>query len=61
MTQSSPLKQRKKVWKDTTMGWFRNEYKIDVGVSPNMKISTYLRKTGLPSLARAFDRVSKNS
>ena len=33
------------------------EYKIDFGVNPRMKLSTYLKRFGLPSMARALNRI----
>jgi len=36
------------------------DYKIKFGVNPDMKVSTYLRKKGLPSLAKAFDMLEES-
>jgi len=35
------------------------EYCIKMGENPNMKISTWLRKKGLPSLARCLDKLRR--
>lgn len=55
-------KQQKKYYKakgenkELLVKDIEKEYKMDFGVRGNMKLSTYLKKQGLPSLARALDR-----
>lgn len=37
------------------------EYKVDFGVSGNTKLGTYLQTSGLPSLAKALEKVDKEN
>lgn len=42
----------------TLIGDLERTYKVTFGVRPDMELGTYLRKNGLPSLAKALDQVS---
>ena len=35
------------------------QFKIKFDVNPRMKLSTYLKKSGLPSLAKVLNRIEK--
>ncbi len=61
MAQATLKKTKKdrKELDDTTIGWIEQEYNIKVGVRPDMKISTYFRKNGVPSMARFIDKFNK--
>ena len=37
------------------------EYKVNFGVNGNMKVSTYLKRQGIPSLAKALEKLNDNT
>lgn len=57
MKQVDSIKSKKKRC-TTLMGEFEKEWGLNSGVNPRMKLTTYLRKNGLASLAKAYDMLS---
>jgi hypothetical protein len=45
--------------KKSTIKEIEKIYGVDFGVRGNMKIGTYLRRMGIPSLAKALDKFTK--
>ena len=44
---------------DTLIKTIEKSYNVDFGVRSDTKLGTYLKDKGLPSLAKALDKVSK--
>lgn len=44
---------------DTLIGNIEKTYKVDFGVRTDMQLGTYLKEKGLPSLAKALEKVRK--
>jgi len=44
---------------DTLIGNIEKKYDVDFKVRKDMKLGTYLKKKGLPSLSKALDKVTK--
>lgn len=57
MKQVDLIKSKKKRC-TTLMGEFEKEWGLNSGVNPRMKLTTYLRKNGVPSLAKVYDMLS---
>ncbi|MDP4011779.1 MAG: hypothetical protein Q8P72_06160 [Candidatus Roizmanbacteria bacterium] len=57
MSQTNEIKSKKKRC-TTLMGDFEKEWGLNSGVNPRMKLTTYLRKNGVPSLAKVHDMLS---
>lgn len=55
--RSESIRDEKK--KDSLIKNIECQYNVDFRVSGDMKLGTYLRKKGLPSLSRAIERVSE--
>ena len=46
---------------DTLVRNLEKTYKVDFGVRGDMKLGTYLKGKGLPSLAKALEKVRKDN
>ncbi len=46
---------------DTLIKNIEKKYNVDFGVRDDMKLGTYLKDKGLPSLSKALDRVAKKN
>ena len=44
---------------DSLIGNIEKTYKVDFGVRGDMQLGTYLKERGLPSLAKALEKVKK--
>ncbi len=44
---------------DTLIGTIEKVYKVDLGARSDMKLSTYLKQEGLPSLSRAINSAKR--
>jgi hypothetical protein len=44
---------------DTLVKNIEKKYNVDFNVRGDMRLGTYLRKKGLPSLSKALDKVTK--
>jgi len=44
---------------DTSIGGIEKTYGVNFGVRSDTKLSTYLKEKGLPSLAKALDKLKK--
>jgi len=44
---------------DTKIGTIEKAYKVEFGARSDMKLGTYLKNSGLPSLSKALDKVTK--
>jgi len=42
---------------DTQVGTIEKQYGVNFGVRSNMKLSTYLKRQGLPSMSKALQQV----
>ncbi len=51
--------QFRKKREDTRIGTIEKAYKVDFGARSDMKLGTYLKNNGLPSLSKALDKVTK--
>ena len=58
VTYLNPMTFRRKR-SDTTIGTIEKKYNVDLGVRSDMQLGTYLRKNGLPSLAKLVERHKK--
>lgn len=45
---------------DTKIGTIEKKYNVNFNVRSNMKLSTYLDKSGLPSLSKALKLIEKS-
>ncbi len=55
-TSSGRIRRKRE---DALIKNIEKKYDVDFGVKGNMKLGTYLKKKGLPSLSKALDRVTK--
>lgn len=46
---------------DTLIGNIEKQYGVDFNVRSDMKLGSYLKQKGLPSMSKALDRVEKRS
>lgn len=46
---------------DTRVGTIEKAYNVDFDARSDMKLSTYLKKEGLPSLGKALDKAASRS
>jgi len=44
---------------DTRIGTIEKQYKVDFNVRADMKLGSYLKKKGFPSLSKALDKIEK--
>jgi hypothetical protein len=44
---------------DTKIGTIEKKYGVDFGVRSDMKLGSYLKKEGLPSMSKALKTISK--
>lgn len=51
--------QFRKKREDMLIKTIEKDYKMDFGVRGDMKLSTYLKRNGLPSLGKALDKVTR--
>ena len=55
-TNSGQIRRKRE---DTMIKNIEKKYDVDFGVRGDMKLGTYLKEKGLPSLSKALDKVAK--
>ncbi|MFA5413249.1 MAG: hypothetical protein WC348_01785 [Patescibacteria group bacterium] len=55
-TNSGQIRKKRE---DTLIKNIEKKYNVDFGVRDDMKLGTYLREKGLPSLSKAIEKVTK--
>ena len=58
-SQQTNTGQFRKKREDTLIKSIERKYNVDFNVRDDMKLGTYLKKKGLPSLSKAIDRITK--
>jgi len=58
-TQQTNTGQFRRKREDTLIGNIEKKYDVDFKVRTDMKLGTYLKEKGLPSLSKALDKVTK--
>lgn len=58
-TQQMNTGQFRRKREDTLIGNIEKKYDVDFKVRNDMKLGTYLKEKGLPSLSKALDKVTK--
>ncbi len=58
-SQQTDSGQFRKKREDTLIKSIEKKYDVDFNVRDDMKLGTYLKEKGLPSLSKAIDRVTK--
>lgn len=53
----SPIRRKRS---DTNVGTIEEKYNLSLGVRSDMKLGTYLKREGLPSLSKVIQRNRKN-
>jgi|GEM_PF-6489422 len=51
--------QSKKAWRAATVGSFQKESGIKLNADPKQRLTTYMRKSGMPGMARALRAAEK--
>ena len=46
---------------DTKIGTVEKQYGVDLGVRSDMKLGSYLKEKGYPSLSKALDRAERST
>lgn len=57
-TNSGQIKRKRG---DTLIGNIEKQYGVDFNVRSDMKLRSYLKQKGLPSMSKALDRVEKRN
>ena len=52
MSKGSSIRRKRG---DTKIGSIEKQYRVDLGVNSNMKLSTYLNRKGYSSLSKALE------
>ncbi|NCO24986.1 hypothetical protein GW901_00465 [Candidatus Parcubacteria bacterium] len=58
-SQQTNTGQFRKKREDTLIKSIEKKYDVDFNVRDDMKLGTYLKNKGLPSLSKAIDRITK--